>query len=164
MNRVTAHRSGLTSVGLEVVVPACLLHGPMRENYARDTNAKRYTTRHNRLGTTWLHTESADEPCYHAKQEGTQFSAPKNGPKKGPRFRSSRWTQIWGHLHALKRGRKRCTPTMGGHTLGGLKWSSKVAPIFWPSNEASLSNFQGECICMRQQESVQMVRRVKNAL
>ena len=51
---------------------------------------------------------------------------------------------------------KRCPPTVGGHTSGAVKWTSKVDPILRPSNEASFSNFQDECICMRQQDSVQM--------
>ena len=72
------------------------------------------------------------------------------GPPKGR-------PQNGGHLSIRNGPPKRCPPTVGGHTSGGVKCTSKSAPILLPSNQASFPKFRSECLCLRQQDSVRMV-------
>ena len=39
------------------------------------------------------------------------------------------------------------TPTVGGHRLGGVKWTTKVAPILRPKSQPPCRNFRALPAC-----------------
>ena len=51
--------------------------------------------------------------------------------------------QNGGHVWIRNRPPKRCPPTVGGHFLGGGKWTPKVAPRLWPFFRSPLVEFSG---------------------
>ena len=62
--------------------------------------------------------------------------------------------QNGGRLWIKNRPPKRCPPTVGGHSLGGLKRYAEAAPDLVPSTEAWLFKLLNDSICVSQQNSI----------
>ena len=75
-----------------------------------------------------MHDSAEPDPCYHAKQEGTQFPAPKKWAKKRPSFQVLQVDPDLGPPLCSEKGPKTVYPNSGGTYFGGSKVTLKSGP------------------------------------